>query len=295
MKRRAFTLIELLVVIAIIAILAAILFPVFAQAKAAAKQAANVSNLKQLGLSAMLYAADYDDNAPANGGQWNGKTINNGSWYWQFHFYGYSKMKPGKLGQSKNGLLVAPNAGTVDFQYLDESGSNPRVTFAEAQGWDQAWGLSRVTNPANGRTAFGYYCTYSINEHLMDEGPSLTQWQSPADSFMLVEGSDSEIEGDEMDEFFSRTQNCASNGSIAPEYASARNGGHAGGTTIAYLDGHAKWRKTSWGNSQNQCATVTRTNPDGTTGTVMFFNFPPSTTGGPSVRVKGWTPEYVEN
>ena len=36
--RRAFTLIELLVVIAIIAILAAILFPVFAQAKAAAKK-----------------------------------------------------------------------------------------------------------------------------------------------------------------------------------------------------------------------------------------------------------------
>ena len=40
--RRAFTLIELLVVIAIIAILAAILFPVFAQAKAAAKKTASV-------------------------------------------------------------------------------------------------------------------------------------------------------------------------------------------------------------------------------------------------------------
>jgi prepilin-type N-terminal cleavage/methylation domain-containing protein len=36
--RKAFTLIELLVVIAIIAILAAILFPVFAQAKVAAKK-----------------------------------------------------------------------------------------------------------------------------------------------------------------------------------------------------------------------------------------------------------------
>ena len=36
-KQSAFTLIELLVVIAIIAILAAILFPVFAQAKEAAK------------------------------------------------------------------------------------------------------------------------------------------------------------------------------------------------------------------------------------------------------------------
>ncbi|MCZ7579378.1 MAG: prepilin-type N-terminal cleavage/methylation domain-containing protein [Fimbriimonadaceae bacterium] len=37
-RKSAFTLIELLVVIAIIAILAAILFPVFAQAKVAAKK-----------------------------------------------------------------------------------------------------------------------------------------------------------------------------------------------------------------------------------------------------------------
>ncbi|RYG40950.1 prepilin-type N-terminal cleavage/methylation domain-containing protein, partial [bacterium] len=53
--KRAFTLIELLVVIAIIAILAAILFPVFAQAKAAAKRAACLSNQKQLGTGLMLY------------------------------------------------------------------------------------------------------------------------------------------------------------------------------------------------------------------------------------------------
>ena len=58
--RRAFTLIELLVVIAIIAILAAILFPVFAQAKAAAKKAACLSNEKQLGLGATLYENDND-------------------------------------------------------------------------------------------------------------------------------------------------------------------------------------------------------------------------------------------
>jgi len=50
MKARAFTLIELLVVIAIIAILAAILFPVFAQAKAAAKKSSDLSNHKQLAL-----------------------------------------------------------------------------------------------------------------------------------------------------------------------------------------------------------------------------------------------------
>src|SRR5271154_4381201 len=63
MCKRAFTLIELLVVIAIIAILAAILFPVFAQAKAAAKTAATISNVKQQALAFQMYIGDYDDTA----------------------------------------------------------------------------------------------------------------------------------------------------------------------------------------------------------------------------------------
>ncbi len=59
--KKAFTLIELLVVIAIIAILAAILFPVFAQAKMAAKRTAALSNTKQMLLASQMYAIDYDD------------------------------------------------------------------------------------------------------------------------------------------------------------------------------------------------------------------------------------------
>ena len=59
--KKAFTLIELLVVIAIIAILAAILFPVFAQAKLAAKKTVDLSNAKQMGVALQLYLADTDD------------------------------------------------------------------------------------------------------------------------------------------------------------------------------------------------------------------------------------------
>src|ERR1700710_1040445 len=59
--KKAFTLIELLVVIAIIAILAAILFPVFAQAKAAAKKTQCLSNTKQTSLGLQQYLNDFDD------------------------------------------------------------------------------------------------------------------------------------------------------------------------------------------------------------------------------------------
>jgi len=90
LKRSGFTLIELLVVIAIIAILAAILFPVFAQAKAAAKKTASLSNTKQLTLGCIMYNNDYDD-------MWNDEGYaqpdNNWGWQmtWQFETLPYIK------------------------------------------------------------------------------------------------------------------------------------------------------------------------------------------------------------
>lgn len=81
MKRRGFTLIELLVVIAIIAILAAILFPVFAQAKAAAKKTQSLSNIKQTATGVKIYQGDNDDVFPfGSGGCW-WQPID-GGWTW---------------------------------------------------------------------------------------------------------------------------------------------------------------------------------------------------------------------
>lgn len=76
--KKAFTLIELLVVIAIIAILAAILFPVFAQAKEAAKKTQALSNVKQTGTAVNIYLADYDDAFPLSM-RYNSAI---GEWWW---------------------------------------------------------------------------------------------------------------------------------------------------------------------------------------------------------------------
>ncbi len=66
-RAQGFTLIELLVVIAIIAILASILFPVFAQARAKARETACANNLRQIGFAMRLYMDDYDGHPPFPG------------------------------------------------------------------------------------------------------------------------------------------------------------------------------------------------------------------------------------
>jgi prepilin-type N-terminal cleavage/methylation domain-containing protein/prepilin-type processing-associated H-X9-DG protein len=93
-RRRGFTLIELLVVIAIIAILAAILFPVFAQAREAARKTSCSSNIRQLGTAFQMYVQDFDETYPQasyTGAAGQTSPDNSGAFRWPWQVLPYVK------------------------------------------------------------------------------------------------------------------------------------------------------------------------------------------------------------
>lgn len=179
MKRRGFTLIELLVVIAIIAILAAILFPVFAQAKAAAKKTADLSNLKQQALAIIMYEADVDDVIPFG-------LDNNWQAAWPLLVVPYVK----------NGAMGAQDYGKSAGLFRSPFDTNAAPgTGVDAVGWGLGTTISYGAN--------GYFdCNSGCKLHGMftpmaqgwitPDTKSATQITKPAETVMLANKYNSE-------------------------------------------------------------------------------------------------------
>jgi prepilin-type N-terminal cleavage/methylation domain-containing protein/prepilin-type processing-associated H-X9-DG protein len=188
---RAFTLIELLVVIAIIAILAAILFPVFAQAKAAAKASADLSNVKQLDLAMIQYANDNDDTYARN---WNNDVFTTYAvgvgvdrYHWMDAIYPY--IKNADIFHGPTAQIVGNHAIYVPRDQIASKGDDAnngsggtRTTRFGSYGINAAYWGNGVAGEPLGCATFG-----------KDGGTPrvLTSIDDPAGTVLLVNGNGS--------------------------------------------------------------------------------------------------------
>lgn len=182
--KRAFTLIELLVVIAIIAILAAILFPVFAQAKVAAKKTAALSNIKQQATATAIYLADSDDVYPTG---W-GRTAS-GSWgwiAWQYVPADWAVGRPGvnmaNVQISYGNVLNITDPYRKNYDLLELQGmSSIRVGFATA---------SYSTTTRNKKTGMAYNGLLHAWNATAVEAPSQLPMYTHTEGNINIDGFD---------------------------------------------------------------------------------------------------------
>jgi prepilin-type processing-associated H-X9-DG protein len=247
-------LIELLVVIAIIAILAAILFPVFAQAREAARKTSCTSNLKQVGIAFTLYNQDYDECFPWAASNLGATTT---TWYDLVEPY----VKVGAAGFGYNG-------GQRTFYVCPSFDANTNVPMQAGDPAVPTFAAAQVTR-AMSYAANGWLMPMA-NKALLPNSPwfpgkggpqSLPAIAAPANVILAGHalGTRPSIAGDDT------TSACVGNeegvtgvppimGSAAV-YCAARFQ-HSGGTVYLHADGHAKWYKgpSSWDDPGSQVA-----------------------------------------
>jgi prepilin-type N-terminal cleavage/methylation domain-containing protein/prepilin-type processing-associated H-X9-DG protein len=214
-RRHGFTLIELLVVIAIIAILAAILFPVFAQARAKARQAACLSNAKQIGLACRMYTQDWDDvNVPERILQTPGNTYRS----FRANLQPYVKNKQ---------VFVCPEASNL----------NSFATFNwEPLGFDDGNGHGGTPGGRNLTSGYG------MNRVHWNPGD---KW--PSECILIEDSISGTVLG--TDGWYSVYYQSDSPGfirGVSPKnyYGGKNDAGafrHNGGATYIFVDGHAHW------------------------------------------------------
>jgi prepilin-type N-terminal cleavage/methylation domain-containing protein/prepilin-type processing-associated H-X9-DG protein len=260
LSRAGFTLIELLVVIAIIAILAAILFPVFTKAREKARQTACLSNLKQIGTAANMYAQDYDDTFV---GSITESSPSANIFFWQIlppYIQNASTSATDGFNtsanvQAKGGVWVCPSADG-DETVAGGAGGGQRVTYIAA-GPVFWWSRSSTGGRAGGPPLAEF------------TSPSSTAWLTDAalfnrnnpDRVVVQRGDPAPGSSGNLGTIYRGPAAMGSFGASeaataaydpnskgegrpgAPSVGRRVSERHSGGANYCYVDGHAKWVK----------------------------------------------------
>jgi len=213
--RRGFTLIELLVVIAIIAILAAILFPVFARAREKARQSSCLSNVKQIGVAALMYAQDYDETFNPSNQNCPPPNLN-----WSQLIFPYV---------NNDQIFICPSFGGVSTSTCGASYRKPS-SYVHGGYAINAW--SAVGQ--GGTTTYGP--GYST-------GQKLSEMKMPA---QIVYACDQSTQRDSSNCFRISGMSQMVGGSLYADPARRKyavSDRHNGGFNSVFCDGHGKWMK----------------------------------------------------
>lgn len=174
-----FTLVELLVVIGIIALLISILLPALNKAREQAKEAECLSNLRQIGAAALMFANEHRQHLPLGGVQWGSNVDGSPQGFQDPHQLDYSYyIDSGSTKIMPMNAALAPYLGQTRFRMdsaadlqMDMNDGSARRIFTCPSQIESPQQMTMVA-VSSGWSAPAMYCSYGWNQEALG-------WASP--------------------------------------------------------------------------------------------------------------------